>query len=191
MENEQVNGIQLVTDYKRVREMQVLLGRYAKGPLNVFPVMSGISLPMKKLSMLETEPFIVSPKPTGRRCLMYVNASGQIFLENMTQHIFLVDNMKMVNCDGQPITDTVLDGIMTREKTDANGCTTNKGKLTFVIMDAIRCNGVSLIDLNILQRIARVKVYCFKLLKVIFRNNLADTFGTSAFIQGGDNVSMA
>ena len=158
IEDEQVNGVHLVTDYNRVRDMHVLLGRYTKGPLNFFPGMTGISLSMKKIPMLESEPYVVSPKPTGTRFLLYVNASGQIFMEKKTQQVFRVDTMKMLNCDGQPITDTVLDGFLTREKTNAGDFGTSKGKLTFVIMDAIRCNGKSLIELNFLQRIALVKV---------------------------------
>ena len=143
-----MNGVHLVTDFKQVREIQTLLGRYANGPLDFFPVMSSISLSMRRITLLETIPYTISPKPTGTRFLMYFNASGEIFMENMTQHIFRVDGMKMVNCDGQPVTDSVLDGIMTGEK-----------------MDAIRCNGVNLIDLNILQRIALVRVCYIIILK--------------------------
>ena len=75
------------------------------------------------------------------------------------------DAIKMVTSDGRPITDTVLNGIFTREKLDTDrdslsgakktGAT---GKLTFVIQDAIRCNGESLTRMNILRRIAFVKV---------------------------------
>ena len=111
---------------------------------------------------------MVGPKPKGPRFLLYVDSSGKIFLENMTQSIFYVDEdhaIKMVTSDGRPITDTVLNGIFTREKLDTDrdslsgakktGAT---GKLTFVIQDAIRCNGESLTRMNILRRIAFVKV---------------------------------
>ena len=160
-----MNGVHLVTDFKQVREIQTLLGRYANGPLDFFPVMSSISLSMRRITLLETIPYTISPKPTGTRFLMYFNASGEIFMENMTQHIFRVDGMKMVNCDGQPVTDSVLDGIMTGEKIYSDDFTTNEVKFTFVVMDAIRCNGVNLIDLNILQRIALVRVCYIIILK--------------------------
>ena len=164
--------------------MQRLLGRYAKRPLDFFPVMSSISLSMTRITKLETEPYVVFPKPIGTRCLMYVNPSGQVFMKNMTQHIFRVDKIKMVSCDGKPITDTVLDGIMTREKTYAENFPEIKGKVTFVITDAIRCNGVSLIDSNILQPIACAKVYYTiqTLLKIGLHINLTVFLGNSAVI---------
>jgi hypothetical protein len=70
----------------------------------------------------------------------------------MTQHIFRVDQdhaIEMQSFDGRPITDTLLDGILTREKLDAAdaSCEGNGDedgttrKLTFVICDAMRCNG--------------------------------------------------
>ncbi|EFX60871.1 hypothetical protein DAPPUDRAFT_122783 [Daphnia pulex] len=81
----------------------------------------------------------------------------------MTQHIFLVDEdhaIKIETFDGRPITDTVLDGIITREKSiddaSGNGREATR-KLTFVILDAIRCSGNDLTGLNILERIAFVR----------------------------------
>jgi hypothetical protein len=127
-----------------------------------------VSLSKKNVHWLASKPYVVGPKPSGPRFLLYIDSSGDIFLENMTQHIFLVDEdhaIKIETSDGRPITDTVLDGIITREKlngADAR-CEGNKedgttGKLTFVIRDAIRCNGNDLTGLNILERIAFVRV---------------------------------
>jgi hypothetical protein len=95
------------------------------------------------------------PRANGTRYLLYVDLAGQIYLENMSQHIFRLDDdrsFQMISSDGRPITDTVLDGIITREK-----CTDN-GKLTFLIHDAFRCNGVDLVDLNIRARINVIQV---------------------------------
>jgi hypothetical protein len=107
-------------------------------------------------------------KPSGPRFLLYIDSSGDIFLENMTQHIFRVDEdhaIKIETFDGRPVTDTVLDGIITSEKfngADAS-CEGNKEegtnrKLTFLIRDAIRCNGKDLTNYNILKRITFVRV---------------------------------
>ena len=88
-------------------------------------------------------------------------------MENMTQHIFRVDEDHAINIqsfDGRPITDTVLDGIFTREKLyDYLSCDGDKGsetsvKLTFLIQDAIRCNGKDLTKSNILQRVSFINV---------------------------------
>ena len=91
-------------------------------------------------------------------------------MENMTQHIFRVDEDHAINIqsfDGRPITDTVLDGIFTREKLYGDSSCDdnlkeegagNPRKLTFVIQDAIRCNGKDLTQSNIVQRIAYVRV---------------------------------
>ncbi len=107
---------------------------------------------------------MVGPKPAGPRFLLYIDSSGDIFLENMTQHIFRVDEdhaIKIETFEGRPITDTVLDGIITREKSvddaSSNGREATR-KLTFVILDAIKCSGNYLTGLNILERIAFVRV---------------------------------
>jgi hypothetical protein len=107
---------------------------------------------------------VVGPKPAGPRFLLYIDSSGDIFLENMTQHIFRVDEdhaIKIETFDGRPITDTVLDGIITREKSIDNASCNGKEatrKFTFIILDAIRCSGNDLTGLNILERIAFVRV---------------------------------
>jgi hypothetical protein len=99
----------------------------------------------------------VTPKPFGTRYLLYVDPSGEMLLENLTQHIFRIDDdhaIKMISSDGQPITDVILDGVVTRvseKHPDA-------GRLTFVIMDATLCRGVGLTHMGISQRIAFVKV---------------------------------
>ena len=126
-----------------------------------------VNLSLKNIAFLTKEPYVVGPKPKGPRFLLYVDASGKIFLENMTQSIFCVDEdhaIKMVTSDGRAITDTVLDGIFTREKLDTDyhswGAKEMEatGKLTFVIQDAIRCNGQNLTSMGILNRLAFVKV---------------------------------
>ena len=127
-----------------------------------------VSLSLKNIDVLSKEPYVVGPKPKGPRFLLYVDASGKIFLESMTQSIFYMNEdhaIKMVTSDGRSITDTVLDGIFTREllDTDCDSSASAKeteatGKLTFVIQDAIRCNGENLTCMNILRRIAFVRV---------------------------------
>ena len=164
MDNEDVEGVHLVNDFDLVREMQVRLGKFAKGPTDFFPAMWPVSLSTKNIHSLASKPYVVAPKPSGPRFLLYVDPSGDVFLENMTQHIFRVDEdhaIKIQMFNGRPITDTVLDGIITREKLLGDASCYGKEatrKLTFVIRDAIRCNGKDLTDLNILQRIAFIKV---------------------------------
>jgi hypothetical protein len=111
---------------------------------------------------LETRPHFVIPKPHGTRYLLYVDPSGQIYLENYAQNIFRIDDdhtITFISSDGQSVTDTILDGVITRvadNRPDA-------GRLTFVIMDATLCRGVSLGQMNIEQRIAFVRVIiCIK-----------------------------
>jgi hypothetical protein len=161
LDDELVEGVSLVTDSQLVREMQLRLGKYV-GARNhehtIFPAAWAINLTMENIHQLELNPhFMVTPKPEGPRFLLYVDSSGQIFLQNMTQHFFRVDSdhaIQLISVDGQTITDTVLDGIVTRAK-KSDG---NKGKLTFVIRDGIRCGGQDLTKMNVFQRIAFVKV---------------------------------
>ena len=168
MDNEDVEGIHLVMDFDLVRELQIRLGKFiSNGPRDFFPAMWPVSLSTDNVHLLASMPYVVAPKPTGPRFLLYIDPSGDMFLENMTQHIFRVDEDHALNIQSfsrRPVTDTVLDGIITREKVNEDSSSdTGKGeestrKLTFVIQDAIRCNGKDLTTSNILQRIAFVRV---------------------------------
>ncbi len=164
-----MEGVHLVNDFDLVRQIQVRLGKFIpEGKDDFFSAMWPVSLSTDNVHLLASEPYVVAPKPTGPRFFLYVDPSGDIFLENMTQHIFRVDEdhaIKMESFDGRPITDTVLDGIITREKSngpdascEGNGEDGTTRKLTFVICDAIRCNGKDLTSSSILQRIAYVRV---------------------------------
>ena len=167
MDNKDVEGVHLVTNIDFIREMHVLLGKFTKGPKNFFSVMWPVVLSTKNVNLLASKPYVMGPKPSGPRFLLYIDPSGDIFLENNTQHIFRVDEDHAINIqssNGEPITDTILDGIITREKINDAGSkyddqeNGHPGKLTFVIQDAIRCNGKCLINLNIVQRIAFIRV---------------------------------
>ena len=171
IENEDIEGIHLVMDFDLVRELQVRLGKFiSNGTDDFFAAMWPVSLSTDNVHSLAMSSYVVAPKPTGPRFFLYIDPSGDIFLENMTQHIFRVDEDHAINIqsfDGRPITDTVLDGIFTREKLYGDSSCDdnlkeegagNPRKLTFVIQDAIRCNGKDLTQSNIVQRIAYVRV---------------------------------
>ncbi len=165
-----MEGIHLVTDFELVRQLQVRLGECAKGPTDFFPAMWPVNLSTENITSLESEPYVVTPKPYGTRYLLYVNPSGEMFLENLTQHIFRIDDdhaIKMISSDGQSITDVILDGVVTR----VSETHPDAGRLTFVIMDAIRCRGVSLTQMGISRRIAFVKVNPIIVLMKYFNQN--------------------
>ena len=155
-----MDGIHLVTDPILVAQLKNFLGECARGPKSKFPVMWSVHLTSRKIPKLESQPHFVIPKPHGTRYLLYVDPSGQIYLENYAQNIFRIDEdhtMKFISSDGQSVTDTILDGVITRvadNRPDA-------GRLTFVIMDATLCRGVSLKQMNIKQRIAFVRVIIY------------------------------
>jgi hypothetical protein len=44
LDDEDVEGVHLLNDFDLVREMQVRLGEFAKGPRNIFPAMWPVSL---------------------------------------------------------------------------------------------------------------------------------------------------
>ena len=82
-----------------------------------------------------------------------------MYMENETQHIFVVDP------DFAPRLipkDTVLDGIVVRKIVRDGAAQSRsaeaKGKLSFVIMDATRVNGLDLTQKNIKDRISVVQV---------------------------------
>jgi hypothetical protein len=158
MDEETVEGVSLVRDFKFVRKMQVLLGKVVGASVfehTFVPALWAIPFSMKNIHQVQSKPHFVMPKPSGPRFLLYIDSSGQTYLENMTQHFFRVDTdraVQFISTEDRAITDTVLDGIFTRGKD------TKAGKLTFVICDAVRCNGVNLTKMNAFQRIAFVKV---------------------------------
>jgi hypothetical protein len=164
MDEEPVEGVSLVTDSQLVRQMQVLLGNYVGARVfehTFFPALWAIPLSMENIHQVQSKSHFMrdfmTPKPSGPRFLLYIDSSGQTYLENMTQYFFRVDTdraVQFISTDGRAITDTVLDGIFTREKDAKN----NAGKLTFVICDAVRCNGQDITKMNVFQRIAFVKV---------------------------------
>ena len=155
-----MDGIHLVTDPILVAQLKNFLGECARGPKSKFPVMWSVHLTSKNIRKLESQPHFVIPKPHGTRYLLYVDPYGQIYLENNAQNMFRIDedhSMKFISSDGQSITDTILDGVITRvtdNRPDA-------GRLTFVILDATLCRGVSLRQMNISQRIAFVRVIIY------------------------------
>ncbi len=140
--------------------MQVLLGKFVGASVfehTFFPALWAITSSMENIHQVQSKPHFMMPKPSGPRFLLYIDSSGQTYIQNMTQHFFLVDTdraVQFISSDGRAITDTVLDSIFTREKDAEN----NAGKLTFVICDAVRCNGQDITKMNVFQRIAFVKV---------------------------------
>jgi hypothetical protein len=154
MDEEPVEGVSLVTDSQLVRQMQVLLGNYVGARVfehTFFPALWAIPLSMENIHQVQSKSHFMrdfmTPKPSGPRFLLYIDSSGQTYLENMTQYFFRVDTdraVQFISTDGRAITDTVLDGIFTREKDAKN--------------NAVRCNGQDITKMNVFQRIAFVKV---------------------------------
>lgn len=165
MDEDPVQGVSFVRDSQLVREMQVLLGNYVGARIFEHTFFRPIPLTMENIHQLESKSHFMTPKPTGPRFLLYIDSSGQTYLENMYQYFFRVDTdraVQFISNEGQVITDTVLDGILTREKDAEN----NAGKMTFFICDAVRCNGQDITKMNVFQRIAFVKVISWILPRV-------------------------
>ncbi len=162
LDGEQIDGIHFLRQFDLVSQMQVFLDPYVPGPTAYFSAMHYGLLSLRNVHLLfssKSPSYVMAAKPTGSRYLLYVDSSGQIFLENMSQHVFRVDNDLAV----QMVTpDTVLDGTLTRKKLAHSvrnqGPEGTGGKLTFVIQDAIRCSGVDLRESNVVERIAFVNV---------------------------------
>ena len=159
LNDEDIDGVELVMDFDLVKELQRRLGLFAHGPTNFFAANWPVSLSMDTIQQLKTSPYVASPKPAGIRYMLYIDADGDMLMENMSQHFFRLNEDRSIYLT---VRDTVLDGIVVHRNVSDSECTTDGsetiGKLTFVIMDAIRCNGVDLTGRNILERIAFVKV---------------------------------
>ena len=147
---ENMENVSLVTDLCLVNEMRGRLGAYVN---RQFPANWPTYLSHDNVSQLESQRYIIILKPNGWRYLLYVDADGRVFFENRLQHFFLMDPghaVKLMSLDGRVLTDTVLDGSLVWER--------HGGRLTFVIQDAIRVDGVDLTGLGIVERIAYVDV---------------------------------
>lgn len=148
-----IDGISLLENSEFVKELQVKLTHFNHSSFNFFPANWPVTLDLSNIKRLTTEPFVMAPKPAGIRYLLYVDHEGEIFMQNITQHIFKVAR----DCAPQMTTsDTILDGIVVRKRQSNNQ--EIKGNSTFVIMDATRVNGVDLTGKSIQERIAAVKV---------------------------------
>ena len=133
------------------------MGIFNEGPRDQFPVNWPVSLNRNNIDKLKTAgPFVVSPKPLGIRALLYVNPDGMIFFENNTQHVFKVDP----DLSPKLPKDTILDGIIVKKLVRGEGSNDGNGdgKLSFVIMDATRVDGVQLSQKSIQERISAVEV---------------------------------
>ncbi len=78
-----------------------------------------------------------------------------MFMENHTRNIFKLDQEFAPKLS---VKDTLLDGIVVRKIVTGEGNQEAKGELTFLIMDAIRCDGVDLTRKSIQERISIVQV---------------------------------
>ena len=72
--------------------------------------------------------------------------------------------IQLLSHDRSVLKDTVLDGYFVRPKILDSGIAADKngdkrGRLTFVIQDAIRCNGTDLTGRGIVDRIAFIEVF--------------------------------
>ncbi len=160
IEDEQVDGISLISDRNLINELQIKLRDFARARPNYHGFM-GVSwfcrLNMNHIKLLKSKPYVVSPKPKGLRYLLYIDPEGNIFLQNNhnqhRQNIFALDKERRPKVSVN-VKDTLLDGYMTR-RILLDG---SFGKLTFVIMDAIRCNGEDLTQKGVQERIVTVRV---------------------------------
>ena len=165
LDDEEVEGARLLTDAEQVNEIRTHFGKDIQGPHEIFAAMWHVDLSMKRLQQLRKQKnrYFVAPKPVGRRFMLYVNAKGEVFMENNARNVFQLVNgheIQFLTRDGSACTDTILDGVVTRatnDNSDANGYM-SKQKLTFVIMDAARCNGRDLTKMSVVDRLNCVKV---------------------------------
>ena len=165
LKDEDVDGIAVVTDLDLVKEMQHKIGRFADRPIDFFPAAWAVSLNQKNFDLLSFAPYVVTPKPDGTLYLLYVDSVGDVYLENQTQNFFKMSEnrtVQLLSSDRQVLKDTLLDGYFVRRicSTGSEG-PDQLGRLTFIIQDAIRCNGTDLTKRGILQRIDTIEVILF------------------------------
>lgn len=156
LEGKHIDGISLQDD-KSTKRMLKLLGSYNHSPKDIiFPVNWPVSLDKSNIKRLETEQFVIAPKPDGPRFLLYVDSDGKTFLLNNTHRVFKLEQSHAFK---RIPADTVLDGVVVVSKIVPSEAAQNAGKPTFVIMDATLVNGKDLTQMGIRERISAVKVF--------------------------------
>ncbi len=156
--DEHIDGISLVENPFTATKIRARLRVFARTPPRVWGFLVNCHFPLsiENIDELKAEPYVVSPKPEGVRCLLYIDAKGEMFLQNKKLNIFQLDRNRAPQL--MPV-DTVLDGIVVRKILRDENNREAAGKLTFLIIDAIRCKGVDLTQQNIQERISKVQVY--------------------------------
>ena len=174
-----VDGIQLVIDFDFVKEMQHKLGRFPNGPTDFFPAISSVLLNQDNRDFFVTgwTLNVVAPNPEGTDYFLYVDSVRDVYLENQTQNFFQMSRDKAIQLlspDRRALKDTLLDGYFVRRLNTVSGdeAAANQGRLTFIIQDAIRCDGTDLTRFGILERIAFIEVFQFKFSGLLFLLNL-------------------
>jgi hypothetical protein len=143
-------------DIDLVQDIHLRLGNFSHGPKDFFPVNWPVALDPENIHKLQ-QPYVVTTRPPGPRYLLYIDQCGDIYLENNSQQIFQIDEEHTVHFPGKhcrPLTDTVLDGIITRRKCSDD----SSSEFVFVIQDSFRCNGEDLVTQGIEERLACVQV---------------------------------
>jgi len=159
--DEHIDGISLVENPFTATKVRARLRVFAHTPPRVWGFLVNCHFPLsiENIDELNAEPYIVSPKPEGVRCLLYIDTKGEIFIENKKLNIFQLDRNRAPQL--MPV-DTVLDGIVVRKILRDENNQEAVGKFTFFIIDAIRCKGVDLTQKNIQERISQVQVLYYK-----------------------------
>ena len=152
-------------DIDLVKDIHSNLGDFSHGPKDFFPVNWPYVLNPENIHMLR-QPYVVATRPVGPRYLRYIDQCGDIYLENNSQQIFQIDEKHTVHFPGkhrQPLTDTVLDGIITERKRSDD----SSSEFVFVIQDSFRCCGEDLVTQGIEERLACVQVIFKKMVHLI------------------------
>jgi len=160
-ENKKIDGASLVEDSDLATEIKARIHHYNRAPKGFlgFPTNTSFYLATGDIQHFKKKPYLVSPRPQGDRYLLYTDGHGRMFLEDRVQRILKVDQDRTP----QIPKNTVLIGIVTRkiirnENAQNSNSEANDGKLTFVIMDATRVNGVDLTQKNVTERISTIQV---------------------------------
>ena len=161
-----IDGISPVEDSYLITQLKMRIARFAHAQPNVggLPVNWPFQLSRANIHHLEAEPYVVSPKPFGMRYLIYIDCEGKMFLVNNSRRLPMRNTFKLDQDRALQLipADTVLDGFLSRkilrDGAHENSQDWSKGKLTFIIMDAIRCKGVDLTQKSIQERITAIQV---------------------------------
>jgi mRNA-capping enzyme len=152
---EGVTGVELMTEKKKVNELQHLVQDYCNWSKGGFPGAQPVSMDRQNISLLHVKPYKVSWKADGTRYMMLIHKEREIYFFDRDNSCFKVDNLRFPSVKDltRHIKNTLVDGEMVIDK--VNGANVPR----FLVYDIIRYEDQDFSSKSFEDRLIAIKHY--------------------------------